>query len=486
MLNITFVYPDFENLGVEYLMSVCKKQGHNVNLVFYNAEDPYTGIKSKSLDYKTLARRIAETKPDVAIFSCITDNFRHQFNCAAELKGIKPEVFTIFGGVHVTAVPHKVIRLDAVDAVAIGEGEVSIPAFLAAYDGNKIATLLEVEGIVYKKDGLLIGCYLPGKISDLDEVPFPSKEQFYKAMGYVPKEYYIITSRGCPYKCSYCYNSMGKTPFRRRSVENVIAELKWAKERFRIKYVHFCDDSFTTNWDWIERFCAVYRNEVNLPFLCSVNPLLINREIVNCLKYAGCVDIQIGVQSLSETLCREVLKRKSDNIKIKEAILMIKEAKMMVQVDQMLGIPGDSLDIQEESLLFYKELKPDLVSVFWLTYYPGTEIVAIAKERGILTDDDVERIENGYKLTEGGLHSGGSMKNPGEYYGVALLYNYLFLLPEVVVRFLIKTGLYIRLKVRSYFFSTAVPRIILSIFDRRYFTGRGHIVRFLKNLFKSS
>ncbi|GAB4438902.1 MAG: radical SAM protein [bacterium] len=406
MLNITFVYPDFENLGVEYLMSLCKEQGHNVNLVFYCAEDPYTGIKSKSLDYKAIAKRIVETKPDVAIFSCITDNFRHQLNCATELKSINPEIYVIFGGIHVTAVPHKVIRQGAVDAVAIGEGEVSIPTFLAEYERNKTVTLLnsEIDGIVYKKEGFLVGSYLPGKSWDLDKIPFPAKEQFYKAMGYVPKEYYIITSRGCPYKCSYCYNSLDKIPLRRRSVDNVIAELKGAKEKFKIKYVHFCDDSFTTNWDWVKEFSKSYKKEIALPFLCSVNPLLINKEIIGYLKDAGCVDIQIGVQSLSEKLCREVLKRKTDNKKIKEALLLIKEAKMMVQVDQMLGIPGDSLEIQEESLLFYKELKPNLVSVFWLTYYPGTEIVTIAKERGILTDEDVQRIEEGYKLAEGGLH----------------------------------------------------------------------------------
>jgi len=484
MLNITFVYPDFENLGVEYLMAVCKEKGFNVNFIFYYADDPYTRVK-KCVDYRRIAQNVINTKPDVVVFSCITDNYLHQLNCAREIKKISPKIFTVFGGIHVTAVWKRVISKEEVDCVSIGEGELSLPEFLLSCLENGGFSIPEksFNGIVFKNGNRILG--EPEKVSaaELDSIPFPEKDLFYQAMGFYPKEYYIITSRGCPYRCSYCYNSIfDNQKFRRRSVENVIEELVWAKKRFKIEYVHFCDDSFTTDFSWLERFCEVYKDKVNLPFLCSANPLLINHNVAKCLKQAGCVDVQIGVQSLSEKICRNILLRPLDKERIKYAITVLKEAGMMVQADHMLGIPDDTVEEEEKAIEFYNEVRPNLISVFWLTYYPGTKIIEIAKQKGLLTEKDVEKIEEGYALTEGNMHSGGSMKHPEKYYAVAFLLNYLPLLPKRAVNFLVKTGFYRVLKIKSYFLSTVIMRVILSFFDRRYFTGRGHILRFLKRL----
>ncbi len=480
MSAITFVYPDFENLGVEYLMAVCKERGYDVHFFYYEAEDPYTGFKRRP-NYETIAKAIAEKESDFVVFSCVTDNFRHQLNCAAALKKINPTILTVFGGIHVTSVPERVFKNNCVDVVAIGEGEDSLPRFFDLFyrqEGLK-PTGEKVKGVVYKIDGSAVGDYVEGEPVDLDSLPFPEKKKVFDAMGYVPSEYYVITGRGCPYRCSYCYNSLTKKGYyRRRSVENVIKELRWAKEQFNIKYVHFCDDSFSSGKEWLRSFCERYRKEINLPFLCSANPVQVDEEIVSLLKKAGCVDVQIGVQSLSEEICKQVLKRRCDVGKTEKIIKLIRNAGMMVQADHMLGIVGDTLENEEDAILFYKKAKPTLVSVFWLTYYPGTEIVKIAKEKGVLTEEDVEKIEEGFKITEGNLHKGGSMKNPEIYYPVEFMLNYLFIMPEFMVKLLVKTGLYRMFRIKSYFIKTALPRLFRAIFDKRYFTGRGYILRF--------
>jgi hypothetical protein len=156
----------------------------------------------------------------------------------------------------------------------------------------------------------------------------------------------------------------------------------------------------------------------------------------------------------------------------------------MIQADHMLGIPGDSIELQERSLLFYNENRPDLVSVFWLTYYPKTALIDRALAEGILTDADVERIEAGWRLTDTSYLVGGSMQKPGPYYSVSLLLNYLPLLPRFMVRFLVRTRLYRVFRIRNYFISTALPRVIGSLFNRRDFRGRHYIARFMSRLLR--
>lgn len=485
MLQITFVYPDFESLGVEYLLSSCKSEGFGVSVVFYYIKDTYTGLFQVDVDVKKIVTDILKKKPDIVVFSCITDNFRYQLRIAEEIKKRSPNVFTLFGGIHVTATWDKVIKNQAVDGVSLGEGEKTLPLFFKKkFCNTSLTEEVNVPGILYKRNDKIIGDKTIADSGDLDEIPFPEKELFYKAMGYCPKEYYIITGRGCPFQCSYCYNSLfSKKIFRRRSVENVIEELKLAKEKFKISYVHFCDDSFTSHRDWLREFSLAYKKQIALPFLCSANPLLVDEEIVKYLKLAGCVDVQIGVQSLSENLCREVLERPSNNEKIEEVIKMIKATKMMVQVDHMLGIPGATTTMEENSLLFYKKLNPELVSVFWLTYYPGTKITRIAKEKGVLSEKELEDIENGFITAN--MHNGGSVKEKEEFYGLSFLFNFLRYIPYPILKTIIKKKIYKKIKLKNYMIVTGIPRLLLALTDKRYFTGRGHLFRFFHRLTKT-
>ena len=492
MARITFVYPDFESLGVEYLMAVCSKAGHEVQFVYYESWDVYFGRPRGNIPYEQIAVEICQTAPDIAAFSCVTDNYQHQLQVAQRLKGKDNHILTIFGGIHPTAVPEKVLQNPCVDAAAIGEAEHSLVDLLSASEASGGLSFPDqpVPGIVFKKNGRMVGEFAEGRLADLDLLPFPQKQSFLAVLRNPFHGYRIMTSRGCPYHCSYCFNSYmlrlrnGKV-IRRRSVANVIAELHWARKEFSIQHVFFLDDSFTTHKRWLKDFCAQYKAEINLPFACIANPFYIDEEIAEVLASAGCVNMQLGVQSLSEPVCAQVLDRKSSNEKISAVLQQLKRRHIMVQIDHMLGIPGDTLETQEDSILFYNAHRPDLISVFWLTYYPQTTIVDTAKKAGILTSSDIERIEQGLQLTSGSVHSGGSMKNPAPYYGVGLLLNYLPLLPKWCVTLLLESRIYRLFRVRSYFISTALPSAIQSIFNKRYFRGRSHILRFIGKFFGS-
>ena len=484
--KITFVYPDFESIGIEYLMSLCLRAGHEVELVFYRAENAYLGKRQKEISFKTIALKIAKTNPDLVAFSCVTDNYQYQLHGARALKKIRPRMTTIFGGIHPTAVPKTVLQEPAVDAVAIGEADISFIQFLKnsqKKDGQFTLPNKKIKGVVFKKNGKQRGEFKEGDLVNLDTLPFPYKDPFLQSLKETTFKYAIITSRGCPYDCSYCLQSTihkmrGKRIVRQRSAANVIEELLRAKKKYQFKIVYFMDDLFTVNKKWLLRFLALYRRKIGLPFGCATHPECLDKKLAKLLGSAGCIFASFGVQSLSPGLSREVLNRMLNKKKIIQTIKYLKQAGIMVQADHILGIPGDTLKNQEEAVLFYNQHRPDLVSVFWLTYYPKAPIVQTAFNQGILSRRDIEKIERGEKVANGTFHDGGSMKDPKPYYSFQLILNYLSFLPEWLIRILVKSGGYRFLRIRNFYLATALPRIIKSATDKRDFWGRSLLISF--------
>lgn len=315
--QITFVYPNFESLGIEYLIALCLKAGHEVELVSYRAEDAYLGLRQKNISFNKIGLRIVYTDPDLVAFSCVTDNYQYQLCCAKALKKIRPEITTIFGGVHPTAVPKLVLQEPAVDAVAIGEADISFLQFLKNIKKKGDKLILpdkKIKGIVFKKERRLRGEFKEGNLIDLDKLSFPCKEPFFASSEDIGEGYFIITSRGCPFSCSYCFNSVicklrGKRVIRQRSVVNVIDELLWAKAKYHLKNVVFVDDSFTASKKWLYQFLKVYKRKIDLPFTCIANLEYIDKKTARWLGSAGCVFVEVGIQSLSKELCRNVLNR---------------------------------------------------------------------------------------------------------------------------------------------------------------------------------
>ncbi|QWR77120.1 B12-binding domain-containing radical SAM protein [Candidatus Magnetomonas plexicatena] len=485
--KITFVYPDVPSLGVQYLMAVCQQAGHEAELVYYEAMDSSVYRALSNIPYDKTVDEVLKTNPDIVAFSCVTKNYQFQLQCARVLKQKKPELLNIFGGVHITAVPESVLKNEVVDSVAIGEGEVSLPLFLSACAASGTFTLPDtpVRGIVYKKDSNIVGAFEQGEMADLNALPFPDKSIFYKHCKAFSIEYMIMTSRGCPYKCTYCFNSYsreqgGAGGIRRRSVDNVIDELVMAKKKYSIKEVIFTDDNFTTNKEWVLEFCKKYKEQVHLPFMCQSIPRFVNKEIAEALSGAGACYVNMGVQSVSEVeICQKVLNRKSNNNVIAGAVKTLTEAGILVQLDHILGIPGDTLQFQEEAVEFYNQFRPLVIATFWLQYYPKTAIVDIAKEQGILTNSDIEKMNEG--LVFG--YKKGTLKDPEPYFGISFLLNYIPFMPRWMVKFVLRLKLYKRVKISNFFISVIIPHLIRMFFDGRNIYERNMLFRYLNKEF---
>ena len=166
----------------------------------------------------------------------------------------------------------------------------------------------------------------------------------------------IITGRGCPYNCSFCFNKAyselyaGGVRTRQRSVSRVIEEIKSLRDAHGLKFVLFMDDTFIVNAKWLREFSAQYRAEVGIPWWCQVRADLVNEEKMGLLKDAGCVSVSFGIEAGDEYLRNVILNRKMSDEQILGAAQLIREHGIAFSTNNMLGLPKGGLETDFETL----------------------------------------------------------------------------------------------------------------------------------------
>jgi len=409
-MKVVFIAITVENLAIEFLSGFLKEKGHEVDLVFDPRLFATEVITSKKLERyfditKELAFEISEIKPDLVGFSVFTFNYQRCLQLAREFKKINKNVPVVFGGIHPTCVPELVIRQDCVDIVCVGEGEYALLELLESLKKRELR--VDIKNLWFKKDKKIIKNPCRPLISDLDSLPFPDKELFYKTYsGFIENDYYTASSRGCPFACTYCannvlhkvYQGLGK-PVRRRSPKNMVDELVWAKSKFPLRQVTFVDDVFVEDVRWLRKFSKDYKKRVGLPYLMITHPLLVTTEIVKLLIESGCYFLLFGIQSASERTRRNVLSRYESNADILRAAEICNKAKLKFSVDHIFNIPTEGVEEQVEALKLYNEMRPTTINSYWLQYFPRTEIIKTAVKEGIIKKQMVSKIEGGLTST---------------------------------------------------------------------------------------
>lgn len=432
MVKCLFVHKDHdhESLALEYLSAVLKKAGHKTDLIIIYEDEKFE---------KRLTERIHNFQPDFICFSVMTDDYIWACELSEFIKKIK-NIPIIFGGVHVTACPEEVIKNKSVDYIVLGEGE---EAILELVENPRKKN---IRNVWIRNNGKIIKNKLRPLIENLDSLPFSDKELFFKEAPYLKGEtYYFTTSRGCPFGCSYCFNNYLKKLYnrcswlRKRSVKNVIEELKIGKEKFNYHLVYFGDDCFTFDKKWLKDFFKEYKKEINLPFKALAHPYFLDEEIISILKESKCLKLQIGVQTPIERIRKEICKRNDTNELIMKVMTAIKKKGIFVQMDHLYGLPSQTTEEFKDWIKFYIDLKPDIISPYWIQYYPNSDIVQIAKVSGDIDDKYIEDIVKG-KLDYSKVVQ--NLKNDKEIAAISRFLWWIPVLPRPVSRYLLKSGLY--------------------------------------------
>lgn len=342
----------------------------------------------KHLVWREIKDTVQQFKPDLIGITAMTSTLPSAYKVAEICKQVNQEVPIVFGGPHPTIQPDKVIENENVDYVVVSEGERTIVELVEQLKSDN--TLLQnINGLVFKMNGSVHFNPPQSFISNLDELPFPARDLVLRPELYTPSEMSaLVTSRGCPYPCTYCSaKSIWTRKVRFRSIENVIKEMKEIKETYNNDGFVFDDDSFSVNKKRTMELCQqIIQAKLNTMWTCYSRVDLIDQELLEMMKKSGCIRISFGIESGSERV-RDLMKKGITREQIFRAIELTRKNKIEVSTCFMVGLPYETKEDILETIKMVKELKPHFTNVCTFTPYPGSSLYDECVKQGLINDD---------------------------------------------------------------------------------------------------
>jgi anaerobic magnesium-protoporphyrin IX monomethyl ester cyclase len=383
-LKIALVNPRVESysstmppLGLLYIASVLERAGFTPRIFdIYPYDDR---------DFAALA----EYRPDIVGMTILTDYWTRAVEVSVLVKARLPQSLFIVGGVHLTAIPEDTLAvLDATIGV-IGEGETTMLELCqSVYSGEPWQN---VAGIIFRdSSGNFERTSARPFIEELDSIPFPSRhllnfEQYLVPPGIIrghwtERSTTVMTSRGCPFSCIWCGSqcTFGRK-VRNRSVENVVDEIQHLVNEYSIDTVWFVDDTFTLNKKRVLDFCRLMsERKISIVWGCQAHVKTADEEMFLAMKKVGLVQLDFGVESGSNRVLKSLKKDSTDDA-IRRAFSIAHKTGLRTTATFMFGSPDETAEDVEKTMRLAQEIRPDFVSSFFITPYPGTELMALAE-----------------------------------------------------------------------------------------------------------
>lgn len=430
-MNILLVDPPFYRffnyynryfpLGLSYLSSTLKRAGHHVTI--YDAD---CNMDSKEMDYtrlpekyriylqelrnpdnpivKEISDTMARFQPEIVGVTVMTPKAASAFTVASLVKRYNKDCFVVFGGPHATLKSDEILRnSEDVDFVVSGEGE---------------RPFLELVEAISRKDNSFDGiCEVSSRnndhgirsntrrfVRDLDTLPFPDRHALLGISTYTSEDMGLLMgSRGCPYTCSYCATQIWTRKVRYRSVENILNEIRYVRDTFGTRQFTFKDDSFTVHKKRVLEFCdKLMRLGLKINWDCNTRVDLVDAQLLQTMKRAGCNSIKVGIESGSERILR-LMDKGITLERIKETAKLFRKLGIHWTSYFMMGIPTETREDVYETLKLMYEIKPSFASIGVYEPFPGTRLFDIGVERGLVKremayEDYFNRIPSDYYL----------------------------------------------------------------------------------------
>ena len=394
MANVCLIYPrdinlNFFPLGLGYVASYIKSQGHNVT---------FLDIKDNDFD---LLDHPKVQEADIIGVSITTPQLRFAQKIFKKLKNDRPDLPIVAGGIHPSYFKQKFLEENNIDYIVYGEGEITMNELCNAIDSKK-TDMSDIRGLIYR-NGDQISINLPRElIPDLDEMPFPARElvnydTYLQPPGLIrgvwtERSANLSTSRGCPGRCTYCgvnylYNKM----YRRRTVDSVISEIEFMIKEHNIDSLYFMDDTFLMNTEWIEEFSDKFiAKKFNIKFSCYGRVETVNEKILRAVKRAGCVQVEYGVESGSVPVLKAI-KKNVDINKIKDALRLTKKIGLRAQASFIFGFPDDKIENLMDTINLVADLDIDFSTAYFATPYPASELYEQAIKEDRIIENDMSK-----------------------------------------------------------------------------------------------
>jgi len=335
-------------LGIMYLAAFLEQKKYNVKIV-----------DLRNLDEEKWMDNIPNA--NVYGITATTPEYSYAVKIAYKLKERDKKSFVVIGGIHATSVSR---NLDPVfDSVVVGEGELSM-----------FNLLKDLKMGVQKK------IYTSPLIKDLDSLPFPARhllpiDSVINTQLCIKgnRSTSIISSRGCPYDCSFCAsNAMWKRTVRYRSPDNVVKEIKEIIDKYNAYYYRFQDDTMTFKKKWLFELCNKLE-PLNIHWRTNTRVNHSQKDVLEAIYKAGCYEVDYGIEDISE----KVLEINNKKVKVEDVYKAIKNAKdvgLKIRMYLMIGLPGQDQDVSKNIIKFIEETTPDGVDLSTFVPLPGCDI----------------------------------------------------------------------------------------------------------------
>lgn len=391
------------NLSIRLLSAYLKKNGFETICIFCPTD-------LNKINVEIVINILSKNNISLVGITLVTDDY---YKAVTLTKAIKQclGISVIWGGAHPSIMPEECLR--HADMVCVGEGEEALLELVQTVNCN-VKPPVSIKNIYFKVNNEIVRNELRNLEEDLDKYPFPDFElstQFFiteKSFEIITEKhlegiYSIMTSRGCPYSCCYCYNSYRRRQYkdkgrylRLRSIDNVFDELKRVKGMFKnLRFIHFWDDTFLSrSYSDFDKFRNLYPRFVNLPFFVLAEPMAFDNAKIKILADCGLVSIQLGIQSGSEKLNRDFYHRPVLNKHIIEMAVAINKLGILPTYDFIFNNPYESKeDLRKTIDLLLNLPKPFQLQGYNLIFYPGSEITRKALADGFIVTKP-ERIDD--------------------------------------------------------------------------------------------
>lgn len=386
------------NLGLTSLAAYLRKKGYDcavvmgdvlIDIPFINGwgwvtmnPTKYEGAQRKycsivddesHIIWHKIADIIKEQKPKAVGIAYLTP-FRYAVErIVGIVKGVDPNIKVIIGSAHPTICPEEVMQNPKVDFVIRGEGEIPLAAIADQMNKDE-PDWASVPGIHYRNEsGKVMTTSPPAPIANLDELPFVARDLVLGCDYDRYRVHCLTTARGCPYSCSFCADrNLWGGRVRRRSVDNVIAELKYLEKNFRVDLVNFSDGTFTYDRKYVEYFCqAVNDEKINLRWQCTARYDNLDEVLLKKMKKANCVGLYLGAESGSDRILGTINKKitAAQIIRISE---LVNKSGLNSITGILIGLPDETKKDIELTLELMRHIKTDAFDVNNFTPLPGT------------------------------------------------------------------------------------------------------------------
>ena len=364
------VYPP---LGLAYIAAVLEKAGHQVKIIDCDVEDNYE---------EKILSLTKEWQPQIVGFYAMTWSFRLAKNIADKIKLINPKIITVLGGPNVTSMSKLSLELGNFDFGVISEGELTIVELIDKLEGKNNLELEQIKGITFKKNGQIIITPPRPLIDNLDILPFPARhllpmEKYFDVFSRQKHFATIIATRGCPFNCTFCdrKNRMGKL-WRVRSPKNIADEIAEIQAKYGINEFMFFDDNLIVDKNWAyELFDRL--KKLNIIWECRERVDLVNEEVLQKMKDAGCYRIRFGFEAGDNNVLKTIKK----GITVEQSLACAKACKYVgieIYGYYIIGAPGETKETIEKTIQLALRVEPSFAIFSKTILIPGTEIFEYA------------------------------------------------------------------------------------------------------------